>query len=57
MPGDAVAESKKRIEQEFTLFGWLWLVAGTYLLWKKSTVDWLVTGGWCWFNVRENTVG
>jgi len=37
----------------FTLFGWLWLVAGADLLRKKSTIGWLVAGGWCWFGVRE----
>ena len=26
----------------FTLFGWLWLVAGADLLWEKNTTDWLV---------------
>ena len=35
------------------LFCWLRLVAGTGLLWEKITAGWLVTGGWCWFGVRE----
>ena len=28
-------------------------VAGADLLWEKSTADWLVASGWCWFGVRE----
>jgi len=28
-------------------------VAGADLLRKKSTIGWLVAGGWCWFGVRE----
>ena len=35
------------------VFAWLWLMAGTDLLWENSTADWLVTGGWCWFSMRE----
>jgi len=29
------------------LFGCLWLVAGTDLLWEKSTAGWLVADDWC----------
>ena len=36
-----------------TLFSWLWLVTSADLLWKKNTDDWLVPGGWCWFDVSE----
>ena len=28
-------------------------MAGADLLRKKSTIGWLVAGGWCWFGVRE----
>ena len=47
-----------RIEAVFilsliTLFAVLWLVAGADLLWEKSTADWLVAAGWCWFGIRE----
>ena len=35
------------------VFVWLWLMTGTDLLWKNSTADWLVVGGWCWFSIRE----
>ena len=28
-------------------------MAGAGLLWEKSTVGWLVTAGWCWFDVRK----
>jgi len=31
----------------FTLFCWLWLLAGVDLLWEKNTV------GCCWFGARE----
>jgi len=35
----------------------LWPEAGADLLREKSTAGWLVAAGWCWFGMRENTVG
>jgi len=37
----------------YAVFAWLWLMAGADLLWENNTADWLVAGGWCWFNMRE----
>ena len=35
------------------VFARLWLMAGANLLWENSTADCLVTGGCCWFSMRE----
>ena len=40
-------------KKKFISFTWLWLVAGTDLLWENSIVDYLIAGGWYWFSMRK----